>query len=118
MKIWKEFNSSHSSNISIVGTFENVADAEKVIDLIKDFTLSSWEERHSSIEDFNNYWKGAFPNIPYTGITDHDLETGVDNTPDIELEGNNIKISSFRTENFGGIAKLMRFAGARKIIIE
>ena len=119
MKIWKEFNSSHSSNISIVGTFINVDEAAKAFDMIEDFTLSSWEERYPSIDEFNNHWATNFhADIPYIGLSKQDFETGIDSEPDIKLEGNAIKISHFRTDNFGGIARLMLFAGARKIVIE
>jgi hypothetical protein len=119
MKIWKEFNSSHSSNISIVGTFINVGDATNAFRMIEDFTLSSWEGRYPSIEEFNAHWAVNFhSDVPYIGLNQHDFETGIDNEPDINLEGNTITISRFRTDNFGGIARLMRFAGAKKIVIE
>lgn len=119
MKIWKEFNSSHSSNITIIGTFKNAGDAKKAFEMIEDFTLASWEERYPSIEEFTKHWAVNFhPDVPYIGLTDHDMETGIDNEPDIQIEGNTIKISRFRNDNFGGIARLMRFSGAGKIIIE
>lgn len=119
MKIWKEFNSSHSSNISIVGTFENVEDAKKAFDMIEDFTLASWEERYPSIKEFNAHWAANFhADVPYLGLSDRDMDTGIDNEPDIKLTGDTITISRFRTDNFGGIARLMRFSGARKIVIE
>ncbi|WP_374461816.1 DUF6375 family protein [Chryseobacterium taeanense] len=119
MKIWKEFNSSHSSNITIIGKFEDVANAKGAFKMIEDFTLASWEERYPSVKEFNDYWAINFhPDIPYIGLTDRDIETGIDNYPDITLEGDTIIISSFRTDNFGGIARLMRFSGAKKIVIE
>lgn len=119
MKIWKEFNSSHSSNISIVGSFDDPKDAEKAYEMIKDFTLSSWEERHPSLEDFNEYWAIEFhPDIPYLGIFEEEIETGIDNEPDFELIDGKIKITHFRSNNFGGILKLMRFAGANKIVVK
>ncbi len=119
MKIWKEFNSSHSSNITIIGKFENATNAKEAFKMIEDFTLASWEERYPSVKEFNEHWAVNFhPDVPYIGLTDRDMETGVDNDPHITLEGDTIIISRFRTDNFGGIARLMRFSGARKIVIE
>ncbi|MCX8472316.1 MAG: DUF6375 family protein [Sediminibacterium sp.] len=119
MKIWKEFNSSHSSNITIIGKFENAANAKKAFKMIEDFTLASWEERYPSVKEFTEHWAVNFhADVPYIGLTDQDMKTGIDNEPDITLEGDTIKISRFRNDNFGGIARLMRFSGARKIVIE
>lgn len=119
MKIWKEFNSSHSTNISIIGTFENVADAKKAYAMIEDFARASWEERYPSIKEFNEHWATNYhADVPYIGIFPEEFESGVDNEPDVELEGDTIKISHFRTNNFGGIIKLMRFTGADKIVVE
>lgn len=119
MKIWKEFNSSHSSNISIVGTFKNIDDADQAFKVVEDFALASWEERYPSVEDFKEYWSTNYhPNIKYIQITEEDFESGIDNSPDIELDGKKVRISSFRSGNIGGIVKLMRFVGAAKIEIE
>jgi hypothetical protein len=119
MKIWKEFNSSHSSNISIIGTFENIADADKAFAMIEDFALSSWEERYPSLKEFNAHWAANFhADVPYIGIFEEEIESGIDNAPDISKDGATISISSFRTNNIGGIIKLMRFAGADKVVVE
>lgn len=119
MKIWKEFNSSHSSNVSIIGIFKDVDNADKAFAMIEDFTLSSWEERYPSLNEFNEYWAVNFHvDVPYIGIFEEEIESGIDNTPNINRNGETITISRFRTNNIGGIIKLMRFAGADKIIVE
>ncbi|HQD10855.1 MAG TPA: DUF6375 family protein [Flavihumibacter sp.] len=119
MKIWKEFNSSHSSNISIVGTFNTDDKANAAFTMIEDFALSSWEERYPSLKAFTDYWAANFhADLPYIGLTEDEIESGIDNEPDIEREGDTIKISRFRSNNIGGIVKLLRFAGAGKIVIE
>lgn len=118
MKIWKEFNSSHSSNISIVGKFENAQNADKAFEMIEDFTLAAWEERYPSIDEFKQHWAVKFdPDLPYIQICEDDFLIGVDNAPDIEIHGDTIKINRLRSPNIGGIVKLMRFSGARKIEI-
>jgi len=117
MKIWKEFGSSHSSNVSITGTFDNVENAETAYKLVEDFANGFWEERYPSLEEFNENWKIEHPNIPYIGIFQQEYETGVDNAPDIELDGNTIKIAGFRSNNIGGLIKLLYYFGG-KIEIE
>lgn len=119
MKIWKEFNSSHSSNITIIGKFDKDANATKSYEMIKDFATASWFEKYPSINEFNEYWAVNFHvDVPYIGLSDNELESGIDNEPDFEIDGSTITISHFRNNNIGGIIKLMQFAGARQIIIE
>ena len=114
MKIWKEFGSSHSGNISVIGTFTNTDKAEKAFEMVKDFTLGAWEERHESVKEFLEIWSEKFhPDLKYHQITETDYELGVDNDPDVELTGNQIRISRIRSTNVGGIIKLMLFAGAK-----
>lgn len=119
MKIWKEFNSSHSSNISIVGKFADIENAKKAFKIIEDFTLASWEERYPSIKEFTEYWSVHFSSeIPYWGLTQGDFNTGVGNDPHVEIRGNEIRISRFQTTNIGGIAKLMLLTGAKNVLVE
>lgn len=114
MKIWKEFGSSHSGNISVIGTFVDSGTANEAFEMIKDFTLGEWEERHKSFEEFLNIWSERFPSeIKYISLTATDYSIGVDNEPDIELIGNEIQIRKIRSDNVGGIVKLMLFSGAK-----
>lgn len=119
MKIWTEFSSSHSSDISIIGTFENADEAKGTYGIIEDFTVASWEERHATIDDFINKWKLDYPNLEYIdGLTEDMMNTGVDNHPHIRVVGNEIRISNFRSPNIAGIVRLFLFLGTTKIVIE
>ena len=47
MKLWNSYGSEHSANLVMIGTFKDVASAEKakaIIDKISDFVLNSDEE--------------------------------------------------------------------------
>lgn len=114
MKIWKEFGSSHSGNISVIGTFTDTNKAVEAFEMVKDFTLGFWEERHESVDKFLEFWSERFhPELINIQITETDYKLGVDNDPDIKLFGNQIRISQIRSNNVGGIIKLMLFAGAK-----
>lgn len=114
MKIWKEFGSSHSGNVSVIGTFLNQEDAQAAMEMIEDFTLGEWEERHASVKEFLEVWSEKFhPDVKYTSIYQTDYSLGIDNAPTIELIKNRIEISKLRTSNVGGLIKLMLFAGAK-----
>lgn len=117
MKIWKEFGSSHSSNVCITGTFSSVEDAEKAYKLVEDFAMGFWEERYPTLEEFNENWSIEHPEIPYIGIFQDEYETGIDKTPDVELDGNTVKINHFSSNNIGGLIKLLYYFGG-KIEIE
>lgn len=114
MKIWKEFGSSHSGNVSVIGTFMNDEDAIKAFKMIEDFTLGEWEQRHTSAQEFIEIWSEKFhSDLKYSSINSDDYSLGVDNGPAIEIIGNKIKISRIRSHNVGGIVKLMLFAGVK-----
>lgn len=118
MKIWKEFNSSHSNNITIIGEFKK-ADLDKAYAMIEDFALGTWQDRYPSIKEFNEYWAANFhPNMEYSGITNEEFFTGITSTPDIEKDDGTLTISRFDNDNLGGLVKLLRLAGARRIILE
>lgn len=119
MKIWKEFNSSHSNNITIIGEFSNPADLEKAFEMIEDFALGSWEERYPSVKEFKEHWSVKFhSDMQYSGITQEEYMTGIDSAPTISHNESTVIISKFRNDNLGGLIKVLRHAGARKITIE
>lgn len=119
MKIWQEFNSSHSSNITVVGKFETPENLEKAYEMIEDFTLGTWEERHGSFENFTEHWSEKFhPDVKYIDIKEDEYYLGIDREPDFSRTKDTITISRLRHNNLGGLIKLLQFAGARKISIE
>jgi len=114
MKIWKEFGSSHSSNVSVIGTFTTEKDAEEAFEMIKDFALGEFEERHESVKEFLEVWTEKFHSgLKDSDINEFDYSIGTDNYPNVNLEGKKISISGIRTTNVGGIVKLMLFSGAK-----
>jgi len=119
MKIWKEFGSSHSENVSIIGIFSKVEDAEEAQPVIEDFILGAWEERYPSLTEFLEKWAVKFhPDIKYIGLSQNDYELGVDNKPIITFMGNKLTITHLRTSNVGGIVRLLLFAGAKSTLVE
>lgn len=119
MKTWKEFGSSHSGNVSVVGTFLTISDAEKAFQMIKDFTLGEWEQRHKSFEEFIEIWSEKFhPDLKYSSLLNQDdYSLGIDNEPQIQLDNEKIIISRIRSSNVGGIIKLMLFASAKNATV-
>lgn len=119
MKIWKEFGSSHSENVSIIGTFTKIEDAKEALPVIEDFVLGAWEERYPSLNDFLEKWAMKFhPDIKYIGLSQGDYELGVDNEPKINMRDEQISITRLRTSNVGGIVRLLLFAGAKSTLVE
>lgn len=119
MKIWKEFGSSHSENVSIIGTFSKVEDAKEAFPVIEDFVLGAWEERYPSLNEFLEKWSVKFhPDIKYIGLSQSDYELGVDNDPNVNIGELEIRITRLRTSNVGGIVRLLMFAGAKSTLVE
>ena len=117
MKIWKEYNSSHSDNVTIVGTFADADKANNALEIIKDVALCSWEERFANVKEFAEKWKERFSSLEYE-FSDMELQSGIDNEPDIEVEDNTITISRYRSGNIGAIVKMMLKTGATGIQVE
>lgn len=117
MKIWQEHGSSHSGNVTVIGTFETEDKAQEALAIIEDFAKASWEERYKSVKDFNSKWKNHVPNIEYYGPNEEDFETGVDNGPDVHLEGNKVVVTRFRSENVHGFIKILFRLAMTKIEI-
>lgn len=118
MKIWKQFNSSHSLDISVIGTFRSTENAEAAFDIVEDFTLGSWQTRYETIAEFNQAWIAKLDkNLRYSGITDEELDMGIDAYPDITIDENKISIEHLRTDRVSGLIKLFRYLGAANIVI-
>lgn len=119
MKIWNEFNSSHSNNITIIGKFESAAKAKEALEVVSDITLSSWEERHPNLNSFLEQWEGrGLGYIKVAQLTETDMVSGIDNSPDISISGDTIKIEHFRHTNVHGIMKVMMHMGASMVSAE
>jgi hypothetical protein len=106
MKIWKEFGSSHSANITIIGEFEDEKSAKIAFDAVEDIVNGSWEERHESGEKLTQHWRDkGIKNFPY--ISEEEYELGLENNADVDMDGKVVKISRFYTYNVNGILKVI-----------
>jgi len=117
MKIWQEFGSSHSGNVTVIGTFASPEKAQEAYEIIDDFVRAFWEERYSSVNEFKSRWRDRVPNIEYLGPNQDDFEIGIDNDPDVRIDENKVIVSSLRSENVHGIIKLLFRKAMEKIEI-
>lgn len=117
MKLWKEFGSSHSANVTLIGEFDNEEKAEEAFPLLEDFTRADWEERYEDVEAFKQAWATRESNLPRIGINQMDYKIGVDNNPDVEHQGNKVVISRLRSENVAGLIKILFLKGMKEIRI-
>jgi len=117
MRVWKEFGSSHSGNVTVIGEFTTSQQARDAMPLLEDFVRAYWEERHPDVNGYINAWKEREPNVQSALLTESDYEIGVDNNPDIECSGNQVVITHLRSQNVGGIVKLLFSKGMKEIRI-
>lgn len=117
MKIWQEFGSSHSGNVTVIGTFESEEVAQNALPLLEDFINAHWKDRYPSIKEFNRRWKDQYPNIEFIGPNEVDFQTGLDGDPEIFVDSNKVVITKFSTEHVHGIVKLMFMLNKKKIEI-
>lgn len=117
MRVWKEFGSSHSGNVTIIGEFDTAEKAKTAFPLIEDFVRASWEDRYPDVRGFIETWTAKDPNIPYIGLSEADYEIGADNDPDVAQHGNQIVVTHLRSTNVSGIVKLLFHKGMSEIRI-
>jgi hypothetical protein len=122
MKIWNSYGSEHSANIVIVGTFDNVTEAQKakqIIDNLTDIFQKDIEKNNAN--SLNGYEKFSEEMLEYIGkqgtfdITHYNV-TGLLSDVAIKQEFNKISIAS-KDFNFQIFLNIMLQNGA-KIEIE
>jgi hypothetical protein len=117
MKIWQNFGSGHSAHLAVVGTFKNVADAELAREVVEDFVNAVWEERYNDIGEFLKAWKDRIQGIEFLGPTSGDMMEGLDNSCDVVREGTRVSVRGIRSNEIGGIIKLMLLKDAEPIMV-
>jgi hypothetical protein len=115
MKIWRNYGSAHSANLTVIGEFTKVEDAELARTIVEDFVNANYEERYPDIAAFITAWKDRLPAVPYLGPNDRDFVMGIDHQCDVERKGNTVTVSAIRTAEIGGIIKLMLLKGPTEV---
>jgi hypothetical protein len=117
MKIWRSYGSGHSAHLAVVGKFKNAADAELAREIVEDFVNAIWEERYNDIREFLDAWKGRIGGIEFLGPNAGDMMGGLDNGCDVTREGTVVSVSGIRSNEIGGIIKLMLLKDAEPITV-
>jgi hypothetical protein len=108
MKVWKEFGTSHSANVTIIGQFEMQSDAAIVYPMIKDLIFGH-ENGVESLKHFYEKWENNMPK--QVGISvhlyEHEFNEDSDATASVEIKDNKIIVGNYRSSIFEGIVKLM-----------
>lgn len=109
MKIWKSYGSGHSANLSIVGEFKSVEDAELERQILEDFVSAELEERYPNVEAFKNAWRSQFGDIIVTTLAPDQSEysLGIESAPNVARRGAAVEVSGMETMSLNGIIKLM-----------
>lgn len=117
MKIWRSYGSGHSAHLAVVGKFKTVADAELAREVVEDFVNALWEERYGDLREFLNAWKGRIGGIEALGPNSADMMGGLDNGCDVAREGTTVSVSGIRSNEIGGIIKLMLLKEADPVTV-
>jgi len=127
MKIWKAFGSAHSANLTIIGQFKNIRDAEFIKQIIEDFVNAPWNDLYPQIKDarypeievfipdkkaFVEYWRSRLDDteagaIEMLGPNQSDFFLGNEQPPDVIQRENMVKVTGIRSMDITGIIKLM-----------
>lgn len=115
MKIWKEFGSSHSADITIVGEFENQKDAAIALPMIQDLIFGH-ENGIKDMKEFHEKWKNNL-NVHGLYLYNHEFNDDPDVTANIDINGENLTVKGYRSSIFEGIIKIMFMCKSKNIQI-
>ena len=108
--MWKEFGSSHSAHVTIIGTFADVKKAELVKDAITDlwdnFDPHAYEcvDAKNPSQAFKDKWGEQLCTY---GITNDDMQVGSSTTTDIKVQDGVLTIQPGDTSNVFAFIKLL-----------
>jgi hypothetical protein len=105
MKIWNEFGSSHSTNVTIIGEFKNHDDALLIKNMIEDLVLGC-EQGISNAQEFGKKWRSKIPG-EYIYMTKDEFNDDPDASVHIEINNKTLNIDVSKFNNFFGIIKIM-----------
>jgi hypothetical protein len=114
MKIWRSYGSAHSANITVIGTFARVEDADVARQLVESFLRVDWGDE-ITVEEWFEEWKPKVPEVQYYGPSRSDFELGIDNEPDISRRGTTVEIGRIRSTQISGFVKLFMLKGATEV---
>jgi Family of unknown function (DUF6375) len=117
MKIWRSYGSAHSADLTIVGEFSNVDDAEFAREIVEDFVNAQWGEHYPDNAAFIAAWKGRLPALPYLGPHQSEFEMGIDHDCDVMRNARTVTVSDIRSGEIGGIVKLLLLKNPTQIKI-
>ena len=115
MKIWRSYGSGHSSRLTVIGEFTSADDAALISEVVEDFVNARWEERYPDVRAFVNEWSDRLRGVDGLSLSQSEFEMGLDNACDVESEGTRVEVSSIRSNEIGGIIKLMLLKGPTEI---
>jgi len=115
MKIWKAYGSAHSANLTVIGRFRNIEDAQLAEQVVEDFVNANFGERYSDCGAFAKAWRDRLPAMELLGPSDRDYEMGIDAPCEMTRDKTIVKVSDIRSQEIGGIIKLMLLKDPEKI---
>jgi hypothetical protein len=107
MKIWRSYGSGHSARLSVVGEFTTVDDAALIRQAVEDFVNGQWAEKYPDVSGFIDDWRERLPGVDGLGPNQSEFDMGLDDSCDVERSGTRVAVSGIRTNEVGGIIKIM-----------
>lgn len=118
MKIWRNYGSGHSARLAVVGEFTTAEDAALIRQAVEDFVNGQWEERYSDVRAYIDEWRERLPGVDGLGPNQSEFEMGLDNACDVERSGTRVEVSGIRSNEIGGIIKLMLLKDPTEITVK
>jgi len=115
MKIWKEFGSSHSTSVTIIGEFQSNKETLLLKPMIEDLILGH-EQGTKDLKEFWGKWESKIPN-EFVYLTNSDFNDDPEASLHIEIDNNILQVGGSHLNRFFGIIKLMFAFNAKKIEI-
>lgn len=107
MKIWRSYGSAHSAQLTVIGTFATLEDAQFAREIVEDFVNGEWENRYPDSAAFIAAWKDRLPLLPLLPPRQYEFEMGIDSPCEVQQEEQTVTVSEIKSGDIGGIVKLL-----------
>lgn len=107
MKIWRSYGSAHSAQLTVIGTFATLEDAQFAREIVEDFVNGELEQRYPDTAAFIAAWKDRLPLLPFLAPRQYEFEMGIDAPCEVQQDEQTVTISDIKSGDIGGIIKLL-----------
>ena len=118
VKVWRAHGTSHSANLSVVGTFRDEQMATEAAEMIQDFIEGLRGGRYSNVRDWAKKWASRIPEVAMVVAGEGDVLLAQDEVePSVSREGVTVTVESIHLMEFNALLTMMFVRYATRVTV-